>query len=210
MPQDFYESTEELLRLTTVVNFHWYVLFEYFSDFYASDYALRAWANNHNAELATAGQDAPFVPPAEPISSLVRLLLWTAMTSLQKSLGNNTAGAPPRVLVIKRYLPTPTRVGASLRTTTPVQTIVPLQLWLTAVTHRNGQAAGPAPDLGPEVAPEASELETRLKAEPSSNPEIFVGPNLEAHRTQGPGPGTHMESAFPKTTRTGGAGRHLD
>ncbi|KAL3223753.1 hypothetical protein MRX96_049686 [Rhipicephalus microplus] len=66
------------------------------TDFYATDYASRAWANNHNAELASAGQNTPYVSPAEPICWTVWLLLWTAMTSLQKSLEKNTTGAPPR------------------------------------------------------------------------------------------------------------------
>ncbi|KAL3193353.1 hypothetical protein MRX96_017585 [Rhipicephalus microplus] len=66
------------------------------------------------------------------------------------------------------------------------------------VTHRNRQAVGPDPDLGPEVAPKASERELRLKAEPSPGPEIVVGPNPEAHRTRGASPGTRMAQSVSK------------
>ncbi|KAL3217069.1 hypothetical protein MRX96_051064 [Rhipicephalus microplus] len=90
-------------------------------------------------------------------------------------------------------MPAPTSVGVSLRPTTPVYLVILLQLGSTAVTHRNGQAAGANPDLRPEVSPEASEMKPRLKAEPSPGPEIVVGPIVEAHRTRGAGPGTRME-----------------
>lgn len=66
------------------------------------------------------------------------------------------------------------------------------------MTHRNRQAVGPDPDLGPEVAPKASERELRLKAEPSPGPEIVVGPNPEAHRTRGASPGTRMAQSVSK------------
>ncbi|KAL3176462.1 hypothetical protein MRX96_010258 [Rhipicephalus microplus] len=59
-----------------------------------------------------------------------------------------------------------------------------------------GQAAGP--DLGPEVTPEASEIERRLTTNPSPGPEIAIGHYLEAHRTRGAGPGTRIEQFVSK------------
>ncbi|KAL3177148.1 hypothetical protein MRX96_009848 [Rhipicephalus microplus] len=80
----------------------------------------------------------------------------------------------------------------------PTLIVTLLRLGWTTMTHRNGQAAGLDPDLGPEVTPEARKMQPRLKAEPSPGTEIIVDPNLEAHRTQGAGPGTRVEQSVSK------------
>ncbi|KAL3217182.1 hypothetical protein MRX96_006087, partial [Rhipicephalus microplus] len=49
-----------------------------------------------------------------------------------------------------------------------------------------------------QVAPEASEIEPSLKAEPSPGPEIVVDPSVEAHRIRGAGPVTSMEQSVSK------------
>ncbi|KAL1463982.1 hypothetical protein MTO96_043082 [Rhipicephalus appendiculatus] len=66
------------------------------------------------------------------------------------------------------------------------------------MTGRNDQAAGRDPDPGPAVVPEAGGMKPRLRAEPSPDPGVVVGPHLGAHHTRGADPGTHTEQSVSR------------